>query len=59
MLTLEQIKNALQDRNLRRVAELSGLHYNTVRLIARGEIKDPSYESVRKLVDYLEAQMGK
>lgn len=59
MLTLQQIRNALADRNLKAVADATGLHYNTVRLIARGQIADPGYESVRRLVDYLESPLSK
>lgn len=54
MLTVEQIKRSLQDRNLRIVAERSGLHYNTVRSIVRGEVENPSYETMRALVKYIE-----
>lgn len=54
MLTIEQVRRALGDRNLKQVAERAGLHYNTVRAIARGENENPSYETMRALARYIE-----
>jgi hypothetical protein len=53
MLTPEEIQRRLADRNLRTVAKAVDLHYNTVRAYARGEIKEPTYEAVRILSEYL------
>lgn len=53
MLTLEDIKRRLSDRRLSRVAEATGLHYNTVRNIAIGENKNPTYDVLKTLSDYL------
>lgn len=53
MLGPDQIRQELQDRNLRRVAERCGLHYNAVRRIAVGEVTNPSWETVVKLNEYL------
>lgn len=53
MLTMEQIRLRLQDRNLRRVSELTGIGYATVLRIARG--RPALYETARRLSEYLEA----
>jgi predicted transcriptional regulator len=52
MLTLEQIKQKLEDANLKRVAEKAGVHYNSLYGLMRG--RNPSYDTVKKLSDYLE-----
>ena len=54
MLTVEQIVNYLTDRNLVVVAERTGLSYQTVWRVARGET-NPDYSTVKKLSDYLTA----
>jgi DNA-binding Xre family transcriptional regulator len=53
MLTLEQVQAALHDRNLTKVADATGLHYDTVRRVYRGDHKQISYETIKKLSDYL------
>ena len=55
MLTVEQIRTALADRNLRSVAEASGIHYNVIRRVAKAESK-PSYATVKALSDYITRQ---
>lgn len=55
MRTLEEIKKELQDRNLKAVAEGSGVHYNAVYRLMTGQV-NPSYETVKKLSDYLEGR---
>lgn len=53
MMTLEELKLKLKDRNLKQVAKNSGVSYETVSTIATGKNKNPSYVSVLKLVNYL------
>ena len=53
MMTLEQIKVALADRKLGTVASITGLHYNTVRAYAKGEVQKPSHDAYTKLSEYL------
>jgi len=53
MMTLEEIKKALQDRNLSRVAASTGISYNTVLKVANSKSKRVSYETVRALSAYL------
>ena len=56
MLTLEQIRTALQDRMASKVARATGLHYNTIRDIRSNPRANPSYTSLKALSDYLEGQ---
>lgn len=55
MLTLDQIRDALADRNLKEVARRTDLHYNVVYRAATDRTQNPSYETVKRLSDYLEA----
>lgn len=55
MKTLEEIKAALEDSNLKTVAAKSGVHYNALYRLMRDQV-NPSYETVKKLSDYLESK---
>lgn len=55
MLTLESIRRALEDRNLRRVSERTGISYSTLMRLRRGE--SLSYRYVKLLSDYLEGKV--
>ena len=57
MKTLEEIKQLLKDAKLRKVAANAGVHYNAVYRLMNGQVK-PSYETVKKLSDYLENDNG-
>ena len=57
MMTIEQIKKRLEDANLRRVAENSGVHPATVYRFMQEESK-PLYETVKALSDYLKQTGG-
>lgn len=50
---LARIRKALEDRNLSKVAEATGLHENTVRNIAKGRGEMPTLATIEKLGDYL------
>lgn len=58
MLTLEQIKDALQDRNLREVSRRTGIGYNNLYGIARGDRNNPTYSVLKPLSDYLEGKIS-
>lgn len=58
MLTVAQIKQILTDRNLRKVAELSGVSYSAVRNISIGNGDNLAVAVVQKLSDYLEVKHG-
>lgn len=51
-MTLDQIKGALQDRNLSAVARLTGISVFTLYNIMRGKNK-PHRATLRVLADYL------
>jgi len=53
MLTLEQIREALRDRMPARVAESTGLHYNTIRDVRDNPDANPTYKVLKALSDYL------
>ena len=55
MMTVEQIKQRLEDANLKRVAENAGVHPATVYRFMQEESK-PLYETVKALSDYLTKQ---
>lgn len=52
-MTLDQIRAALQDRNLSAVARATGVAYNTLYAIARRPDVNPSYRTVATLSAYL------
>lgn len=52
MLTVEQIRLRLRDRNLQKVAELTGVGYATILRLMRGRMA--SYTTLKRLADYLE-----
>jgi len=47
----------LADRHLKIVSDKSGVKYATVRAIASGDVTNPSYESVKRLSEYLTEQV--
>lgn len=53
MMTLEQIQEALRDRMAVKVAEATGLHYNTVRDVRDNPEANPTYKVLKALSDYL------
>lgn len=53
MMTLDQIRAALRDRRLAKVAEATGLHYNTIREVRDNPNANPTYKVIRVLSDYL------
>lgn len=54
MLTIDQVKAALQDRRIDLVASASGVGYSTVRDIRSGANTNPTYETLAKLSAYLQ-----
>jgi DNA-binding phage protein len=51
-MTLEQIRKALEDRNLAEVARRTGVSRDTLYRIASG-VGAPSYDTLKSLSDYL------
>jgi transcriptional regulator with XRE-family HTH domain len=58
MLDLDQIAKKLSDRNLNKVARETNLAYDTVWRVAKGRAKQPSYEVVKRLSEYLISKEG-
>lgn len=56
MMTLEMIREKLQDRRVPLVADATGLHYNTIRQIRDTPEANPTYKVVKALSDYLEGK---
>ena len=53
MLSTEEIKEKLQDRNLTKVARNTGLGYSQVWGLANGDVTHPTHEVVEALSNYL------
>lgn len=56
MLSLEQMRELLQDRNLMQVSRLSGVGYSTLHKIRQGNGDKVRHSLVVKLADYLGKQ---
>ena len=54
MMTLEQIRRELSDRMPSKVAEATGLHYNTIREIRDNPEANPTYKVLVALSNYFE-----
>lgn len=52
-MTIDEIREALRDRKITLVAQATGLHENTLYRIVSGKNLNPSYETIRRLVEYL------
>ena len=52
MLTLEQIRDKLQDRRLGMIVKATGVHYNTLRDIRDNLDANPTYKVIKLLNDY-------
>jgi hypothetical protein len=55
MITPEQARQRLKDSVLTRVSIASGISYFTLRRFVVGEVKDPSYSTMKKLDDYFKS----
>ncbi len=53
MLTLEEVRAMLDDRNVEKVAERTGIHRNTIAAIRAGSNQNPTYATLKTLSDYL------
>lgn len=53
-MTLDQIKAALADRRIDKVAEATGLHYNTIRDVRDNPECNPTWRVISALAEYLE-----
>lgn len=55
-MKLEQIAKLLQDRKISIVSERLGICEATLRAIARGDNKNPTYAVYSKLVEYFKGE---
>lgn len=55
-MEVEQVRAALADRNLKIVADTSGVPYHRLTAFMRGEVEDPSYAMITSLIKYLESK---
>lgn len=56
MMTLKQVRRALMDRMLTKVATATDLHYNTLREIRDNPSANPTYRVLSALSSYLERE---
>lgn len=56
MMTLDRIRQALSDRMPSKVAEATGLHYNTIREVRDNPDANPTYKVIVALSNYLEGR---
>jgi len=59
MLSIEEIKTRLGDRNLAEVSRRVGLSYQTVFYFCQEESNNPSHNTVKLLSEYLETEKSK
>lgn len=55
MLTLQQVRKSLSDRQLSKVSKATGIHYNTLREIRDNPDANPTYKVLSALSKYLES----
>ena len=53
MMTIEEVRTKLLQRNLKQVARETGIKYMSVRNFAKGVTMNPMADTYLKLVDYL------
>ena len=53
MLNLDEIRTALEDRNVEKVSARTGIHRNTIAAIRNGTNANPTYATMKLLSDYL------
>jgi len=56
MLTLEELRKALQGKNLFAVSRETDVAYNTIRDIANGKPVNPTYNTMKAVTEHLESK---
>ena len=54
MMKLKEVYDRLQDRNIKVVAEMAEVNYSALNRFAKGETRQPSYEMIVSVIEYLE-----
>lgn len=57
MLTLDEIRQRMQDRRVRRVAAAIGVHHQTIYNVMEPNA-NPSHDTLKKLSDYLQGSVA-
>jgi DNA-binding Xre family transcriptional regulator len=57
-MTLEEIIEALRDRNLVIVSERTGIHHNSLVALKKGRVKNPHQKTLDALAAYLRPSQG-
>lgn len=57
MLTIEELKLLLKDRNIAQVSRETGLHANVIYRVVNGHSK-PSYDTIVALSNYINKDTG-
>lgn len=55
-LALDEIRRELADRSPSKVAQATGLHYQTIRRIRDNQDRNPTYATLLALSEYLHQQ---
>ena len=58
MLTLDQIRDKLQDHRLGLIVKATGLHYNTLREVRDNLEANPTYKVIKLLNDYFSGTLS-
>lgn len=58
MLSIEEIRTRLSDRNLSEVSRRVGLSYQTIFYFCQNDHHNPSHKTVKVLSEYLEAEQS-
>lgn len=58
MLTLDQIRGKLEDRNLTEVSKRTDVSYNAIYRLVKEPSSNPSYATVKALSDYLVGEIA-
>ena len=56
MMTIDEIREKLKDRRLSMVAMATGLSRQAIHKVITGKTPNPSHETVRRLMEYLEGR---
>lgn len=56
LFTPEHLRYLLEDRNLQKIADTTGLGYATIQKLARGTQMNPTADTLQKLTRYFEAR---
>jgi DNA-binding Xre family transcriptional regulator len=53
-MTTEELQTKLKIYNLRAMSEATGIRYQNLWHIKAGKVKNPTYQNIMKILDYIE-----